>query len=74
MTDTIIGLKNEYAEIDNTIRRLNLDKITISFEVFDKKIRESNRALEELDYQLNLLRIMIMIRKQKYLLKDRSYN
>jgi len=56
LTDTIIGLKNEYAEIDNTIRRLNLDKITISFEVFDKKIRESNRALEELDYQLNLLK------------------
>lgn len=56
LTDTIIGLKNEYAEIDNTIRSLDLDKITLSFEVFDKKIRESDRALEELDYQLNLLK------------------
>ena len=56
LTDTIIGLKNEYAEIDNTIRSLNLDKITLSFEVFDKKIRESDRTLEELDYQLNLLK------------------
>ena len=56
LTDTIIGLKNEYAEIDNTIRSLNLDKITLSFEIFDKKIRESDRALEELDYQLNLLK------------------
>ena len=56
LTDTIIGLKNEYAEIDNTIRSLDLDKITLSFEVFDKKIRESDRTLEELDYQLNLLK------------------
>lgn len=56
LTDTIIGLKNEYAEIDNTIHSLDLDKITLSFEVFDKKIRGSDRALEELDYQLNLLK------------------
>lgn len=55
LTDTIIGLKNEYAEIDNTIRSLDLDKITLSFEEFDDKIKESDQALEELDYQLNLL-------------------
>lgn len=64
LTDTIIGLKNEYAEIDNTIRSLNLDKITLSF---DDKIKESTDKLENLEYQIKLLDDNDLVGKIKFL-------